>query len=119
MMALEGGGRDVEAKEGTTHSSECERRERGQHYQETGREGPGAVRLVVGWAVWVVRIVWIPFYDLVEVEAVVVIVGIWTPIFRADHDLLGALHVDVRWHRDKGHEIGTRDVEQFYRRLLL
>ena len=44
MMALEGG-RDVEAKEGTTHSSECERRERGQHCQETGREGPGAVRL--------------------------------------------------------------------------
>ena len=61
MMALEGV-RDVEAKEGTTHSSECERRERGQHYQETGREGPGAVRLVVGRAVWVVRIVWIPCY---------------------------------------------------------
>ena len=78
MMALEGV-RDVEAKEGTTHSSECERRERGQHDQETGREGPGAVRLVVGRAVWVVRIVWIPRYDLVEVEAVVVIVGRGTP----------------------------------------
>ena len=83
MMALEGV-RDVEAKEGTTHSSERERRERGQHYQETGREGPGAVRLVVGRAVWVVRIVWIPRYDLVEVEAVVVIVGRGTPDLRAD-----------------------------------
>ena len=77
-MALEGV-RDVEAKEGTTHSSECERRERGQHYQETGREGPGAVRLVVGRAVWVVGVVRIPLDDLVEVEAVVVIVGRGTP----------------------------------------
>ena len=50
MMALVGV-RDVEAKEGTTHSSECERRERGQHDQETGREGPGAVGLRVGRAV--------------------------------------------------------------------
>ena len=81
MMALEGV-RDVEAKEGTTHSSECERRERGQHYQETGREGPGAVRLVVGRAVWVVGVVRIPLDDLVEVEAVVVIVRIWTPDLR-------------------------------------